>query len=502
MQVKSLRVSLLISGVCSAAVLLVIYLVASNWHFSTEVQPPRGIILISLDTLRADHLGIYGYHRNTTPYIDAFARENIIFENAVVQSACTLPSHMSIMTSLYPSSHGVQSETQRLSEEHVTLAELVRKGGYKTAAFADGAFMRGVYGFNKGFDLYDGDKREGIACILPKAKKWLEENKSNPFFLFVHCYDIHDPYTPPPPYDSIFHDFTYTGNFIPTTQNMQAAAWRRKEVHDEDLRHIKALYDGGIRYTDEKIGAFLSFLHDAGLKDNTLIIITSDHGEEFQEHGSFLHWKLYFRPNLHVPLIMHIPGFPKKEIRINELVQSIDIFPTILDSADLPPYKKAQGKSLVPLIKRKSSIIRHALWRLFHPLNGNEKTAFAEHKESKGKKRHDYSIITGHYQMIYSVSPKATHLFNIKDDHLAQNDIAKERQAVLDGMMSQFNAMYGVLPRHRAPTFILDEQTSEQLQALGYIDDVEQGSVDAGDTVDEGSHDNDSHLPSTANDLR
>jgi arylsulfatase A-like enzyme len=499
MQAKSLRVALLTSGVCIAAVLIVIYPVVSSWFFSTKVQPPRGIILISLDTLRADHLGIYGYHRNTSPYIDAFARENIIFENAVVQSSWTLPSHMSIMTSLYPSSHGVKSKEQRLAEDHVTLAELVQKGGYKTAAFADGAFMRKVYGFDKGFDLYDGDKRVGIAHILPKVKKWLDANKSNPFFLFIHCYDIHDPYTPPPPYDSIFHDFTYTGQFVPTTKNMQAAAWRRKVVTDQDLRHIKALYDGGIRYTDERIGRFLAYLEESGLQDKTLIIITSDHGEEFKEHGSFLHWKLYFRPNLHVPLIMHIPNFPKKGIRINELVESIDILPTILDTADLPPHEKAQGRTLLPIIKRNGTFFRRLWWQLFHFFSGGEKAAFAEHRESKGKKRHDYSIITDHYQMIYSLSPQANQLFNIKDDPQAENDIAKDRPAVVEHMMSQITSMYLVPPSYRAPQFILDEQTSEQLQALGYIDDVAQGSVTTDDSIDEGPHGNNSHPPSSAN---
>ena len=151
---------------------------------STQTTSPHGIILISLDTLRADHLGTYGYNRNTSPSIDAFARESVIFENAVVQSPWTLPSHMSIMTSLYPSFHGVTNPEQHLAEEHVTLAELLRNEGYKTAAFADGAFMREVYGFAQGFDLYDGNERVGIADILPKVKKWLDQNKSSPFFLF------------------------------------------------------------------------------------------------------------------------------------------------------------------------------------------------------------------------------------------------------------------------------------------------------------------------------
>ena len=459
----------------SVSAFLILFFSIYPWCISSA-QPkfPHGIILISLDTLRADHLGIYGYHRDTSPHIDAFAKESIVFECAVVQSPWTLPSQMSIMTSLYPSSHGVKNRNQRLAEKHVTLAELLRDGGYQTAAFADGAFMKGLYGFKQGFGIYDGDQWIGIARILPKAKKWLAKNKSDPFFLFIHCYDIHDPYTPPPPYNRIFHDFTYTGHFHPSTKNMQAAAWKGLKLSDEDLHHIKALYDGSIRYTDEKIGEFLSYLQDTGLKDNTLIIITSDHGEEFKEHGSFLHWKLYFRPNLHVPLIMRIPHYPEKEFRINELVQSIDILPTILDIAELPSHPKAQGRSLLPLIKRRKTILHRSPWRIFYPFSEDEKISFAEHKEIKGKRRHDYSVIKDRYQLIYNFKSKSFQLFDLKNDPLAQINIAQGNDDIVERLFLQLNEFHGVTPSYKAPTFTLDEQTRDQLKALGYIDGTGQ----------------------------
>jgi hypothetical protein len=403
---------------------------------------------------------------------------------------------MSIMTSLYPSSHGVLKKNNRLADEHLTLAELLREGGYKTAAFADGAFMKGDYGFKQGFDLYDGDKWIGIKHILPKAKKWLEGNKANPFFLFIHCYDIHDPYTPPPPYDTIFHDFTYTGNFTPTTKNMQAAAWRGLEVNDEDLRHIKALYDGGIRYTDEKIGEFLSYLQEAGLIDDSLIIITSDHGEEFKEHGSFLHWKLYFRPNLHVPLIMHIPNYQKKEIRIKELVQSIDILPTILDSAQLPPHPNAQGASLLPLIKQNSTFLRRSWWRISHSFRKEEKFSFAEREKEKAD---DYSIIKDNYQLIYDLKSKSMQLYNIKNDPLSQENIVKGNDIIVQKLFSQLNQFYSMIPEYKAETFILDEQTIDQLQALGYIDEGKDNFVCLDDVDCDGIDDNNDNCPSIPN---
>ena len=154
---------------------VIIAIVYLCWIFLFQTKPTRGIILISLDTLRADHLGSYGYHRDTSPYIDAFAQDNILFENAVVQSPWTLPSHMSIMTSLYPPYHGVKQNSPFLADDKVTLAVLLSKSGYQTAAFTGGGYVSAEYGFDKGFKIYD-DQGGGIAKIVPKAKKWLERN--------------------------------------------------------------------------------------------------------------------------------------------------------------------------------------------------------------------------------------------------------------------------------------------------------------------------------------
>jgi len=501
---KRLVATFLIVGVLISALLIFFLSIYPWWISLTQVKPPRGIILISLDTLRADHLGIYGYHRDTSPSIDAFAKESIVFEHAVVQSPWTLPSHMSIMTSLYPSFHGVTTLKKRLANEHVTLAELLQKGEYRTAAFTDGAYMRAEFGFDQGFDIYDGKRwLIGIAEILPKVKKWLNKNKSKPFFLFIHCYDIHSPYNPPPPYNNIFHDFTYTGHLIPSLKNMGAARWNKLKVNDEDLRHIMALYDGGIRYTDKKIGEFLSYLQYSGLEDQSLIIITSDHGEEFKEHGSFLHWQLYYRPNLHVPLIMRIPNYPKKEIKIKELVQSIDLLPTILEIAGLAPHPKAQGRSLLPLIKRNKNFFNRSLWKAFHLFKKDSIISFAETTIESflepflGKDR-NISIITDDYQMIHDLKSQSTQLFNLKADPLAKNNIAKDHANISKRLLSQLEEVYSVTPPYKAPIITLDEQTHEQLEALGYIDFPEYASKSADDSDLDGildKSDNCLHLP-------
>jgi arylsulfatase A-like enzyme len=439
-------------------------------------QMPQGIILISLDTLRADHLGAYGYHRNTSPSIDALAKESVVFERAVVQSPWTLPSHMSIMTSLYPSFHGLTDKDTflSLSDEYVTLAELLKKGGYKTAAFTDGGFVSAKFGFDRGFDTYY-DQGGGIKAILPKAKKWLDLLKSEPFFLFIHCYDIHSPYNPPPPYNTMFHDFPYTGKVIPSNRMLTSLLNNRLDINIDDVNHIIAFYDGGIRYTDTMIGEFLSYLNDRGLYDNSLIILTSDHGEEFYEHGSILHWQLYFKPDLHVPLIMHVPEFSTREIRVEKLVRSIDLLPTILDIAGLPNHRQAQGRSLLPLIRKKESILTRVLFNISNLFKKEETISFAETKYFKHRKLESpfKSIIDDNgYHMVYDQASDSIKLFNLTLDPDAKNNIAEDHGAVIKRLLSQWDEFFSrsnkISPKSQGMS--LDKQTLKQLEALGYVD--------------------------------
>ena len=467
MKKKRLIATFLIAGFLIS--IFMIFFKYYSWVGFFKTKPIRGIILISLDTLRADHLGIYGYHRDTSPFIDAFAKESIVFESAVAQASGTLASHMSIMTSLYPSFHGVTTLEKRLANEHLTLAELLREGGYQTAAFTDGAQVRPIFGFDQGFDVYKGKRKRGIAQTLTNVKKWLSKNKSNPFFLFIHCYDIHAPYNPPPPYNSIFRDFTHASDLITIGKTTVALPVNESEVDNDYIHHKLALYDGGIRYTDEKIGEFLSYLRDSGLEDQSLIIITSDHGEEFMEHGGFSHSKIYYRPNLHVPLIMRIPHYPKKEIRINGLVQSIDLLPTILEIAGLPAHPNAQGRSLLPLIKRHKDFLNRSLSEVFHPFQNDSTISFSEDYGIK-----NCSIISDGYQMIYNLKSHSIQLFDLKTDPLAQNNIAKDNDDIAERLLSRFKEVYSVIPSYKALKINLDEETRDQLKALGYIDEVGQ----------------------------
>ena len=438
-----------------------------QWWTPLFHQPPKGIILISLDTLRADHLGSYGYHRNTSPHMDTFAREGIVFENAVVQSPWTPSSHASIMTSLYPTSHGVYSDSPMLDTSHMTLAELLQEAGYQTAAFTDGGWMNGEFGLKQGFDIYD-DEGGGIAKIIPKVKEWLNKNGSKHFFIFIHCYDIHSPYNPPLPYNSIFHEFPYTGHLIPSSNNLVLANKNKLTTSEADLKHFISLYDGGIRYTDEKIGEFLSYLNKFGLKDHSLIVITSDHGEEFKEHGKFLHGQLYFRSNLHVPLIMHIPNYPKKTIRIKELVRSIDLLPTILEISGLPSNQQAQGKSLLPLIKRHTSFFDLFLWQSINFFGKDSTTSLAEIKYPNV---HYWSLITDDgYLVISDLKLESMQLFNLSVDPLAKADISDVNADISEKLLIQWKDLYEKKTNTTSLKIDIAEQTRAKLEELGYVD--------------------------------
>ena len=266
------------------------------------------------------------------------------------------------------------------------------------------------------------------------------------------------------------------------------------KVNDADLRHFIALYDGGIRYTDEKIGKFLTYLRDSALYDQSLIIITSDHGEEFKEHGSLLHWQPYNRPNLHVPLIMHIPNYPKEQIRINELVQSVDLLPTILGITGLPAHTRAQGRSLLPLIKRKMYFLNRSLWRVVHLLKKDSNPSFAEEL-----RYHKWSIINYGYQMIYDLKLRSIQLFNLKDDPYAKNNVAKTHDDIAKKLFSQHEEVYSKVSIYKTPAIAFDEQTREQLRALGYIDSQERASKCVDDSDCDGILNADDNCPNTPN---
>ena len=310
-----------------------------------QVSDAPNVLLILLDTLRADRLGCYGYDRPTSPVLDRVAAEGVRFSDSWSAAPWTLPSHASLFSSLYMSEHGVWDRRFRLSEDAVTLAEVLGREGYETGAFTASGFVRPEYGFAQGFDRfwYSGGDFERI---FTEAFGWIKGSKG-PYFAFVHTYHVHSPHDPEgAAREQLVRP--YEGE-LPTVVHTPDYPWgqRRGEAPAEaDVRYVSDLYDAEIREVDHAVGRLLAGLKASGNLENTLVIITSDHGEEFAEHAHFEHgWSLY-EEQLAVPLIMHLPGRFEGGVVVDYPVIGIDIAPTIASVVGAPVPEDWSGAVL------------------------------------------------------------------------------------------------------------------------------------------------------------
>lgn len=325
----------------------------------TPAQPrkPRNLVLVSIDTLRADHLSLHGYRRETAPGVASLARQGAVFLKTFACSSVTLPSHMTMLTGLHPRTHDVLTNSGIGSPQLVTLAEVLRAAGFSTAGFIGSSVLSAGTGLSQGFQVYDDNMNayyrrgafrgvqvapswrlmspfdRGVQVpaedVLDRALPWLRDSAKEPFFLFVHVYDPHSPYTPPPAYRRTF--FTPGG---------------------DELQRLRDLYDCEIHYADGQLQRLWRELRRRNLTDSTLIVVTGDHGEGLGDHDYLLHAMRVYDEELHVPLVMSGPGVPKK--RSSDIVDLADIFPTVLEllGVTAPPN---EGRSLVPLLERENA---------------------------------------------------------------------------------------------------------------------------------------------------
>ena len=312
------------------------------------------VLLISIDTLRADHLGVYGYEKNTSPNIDGFAQDSILFETAIAQAPSTLPSHASIFTGMIPVNHGSFAAHQTpIAAELTTLPEVMRSAGFRTISFNGGGLVRGRYGFDRGFENYVTDRDNDILeAKVDEAIEWLDENGDEKFFMFLHTYEVHDPYQPRPGYLELFEsDYAGDiGNDIGVKLLAEINSGRRS-IDSADLEHIKNAYDAEIRSMDDAFERLLVYLKERGLYDDTIIVLTSDHGEEFGEHGGVgRHFYTLYDELLKVPFILKMPGSQLAGTVVKDQVRGIDIMPTLLDLVAINFEADLDGTSLVPFI--------------------------------------------------------------------------------------------------------------------------------------------------------
>lgn len=396
-----------------AIALVLVTLVSCGGH-----EAPLNVIIIGVDTLRPDHLGCYGYGRDTSPVVDRLAAEGVLFENVISQSPWTSPSFASVFTSLYPTQTGLVSVGTSMRETFPTLGTLLRAEGYATGAIINATVLKPEFGINRGFDYYYTTPRKGRIAdgTTRDALAWIDSVPGAPFFLFAHYYDPHEPYAPPEPYDAFFEE-DYSGSigntfvlhdYFPDVKGMNFESLRT--LTGEDWDHIRTLYDGEIRFTDEAIGDLMDGLKERGLDGNTLVVFLSDHGEEFFEHEGFGHGHTLYGEVIRVPLIIRYPGSLTGGRRVKDQVRLIDVMPTVLDILGVANEEHMEGVSLLPLIEGdgEAGDAVPAGERLLPP-----DMAFTEGM-LRGPDRK--SLTQYPYKIIYNVKTKRDMLFNLHRD--------------------------------------------------------------------------------------
>lgn len=311
--------------------------------------PGCNVVLVSFDTLRADHMSVYGYERPTTPNLEPLAGRSVVFERAISQAPWTLPAHGSMFSGLYPGRLGVlrYPANRRLPDVNPMVAEVFTRAGYATGGFTGGGFVSGHYGFARGFDVYSTNGRH-FEHSVPQAEAWLELNQKRKFFLFVHGYDAHRPYFS----SRVNKAAVGLSTKLPAQVSGYCFRENRARPSDEDLEQIIHYYDAAIRSGDQHLAPLFRKLEALGLMEKTIVIVTSDHGEEFYEHGNCDHVRFVYNEVVHVPLMIYVPGLtPEGRRHAGQVPASIAIARTVLDLVGLE--HNMPGVSLAPVLAGK-----------------------------------------------------------------------------------------------------------------------------------------------------
>ena len=414
------------------------------------------IILISIDTLRADHLGCYGYSGNTTPNIDKFSKDSVLFKNTIAQASSTEPAHASIFTSLIPSHHGAFFSLKKpIPREIVTMAEILKENGYKTISYNGGGQVAAELGFDQGFDLYSSfpDIRDHLDRVFIKKVEsvidWIKNNPDEKFFAFLHTYEVHQPYTPKKEYLRMFEN-SYSGT-LPEHISRELLAninEGRLKMSAEDKQHIINAYDGEIFSMDKAFGVLLDFLKKQGLYENTLIVFTSDHGEEFGEHGIMgWHGHALYDEQLKVPLIIKLMNSKHASTIIGEQTRSLDILPTLLDVLNIPALECFEGVSLLRWLNKRN-----------HPV------LFAVSQQDTAGQTHPTSIRTSKWKL-YDAK-----LFDLESDPLEQKEVQTGYKRIRKELRSELDYILSLnQSAEENPSVDLSEGTLKTLKSLGYL---------------------------------
>jgi choline-sulfatase len=402
---------------------------------------PLNLVVVTIDTLRPDHLHCYGYQKIETPNIDGIAQGGVLFEKAVTQTPLTPPSHASIFTGLNPPSHHVRNTGGFvLPSSTTTLATILQQQGWDTAAFISSAVLKKFFGFNQGFAVYDDQmpKPKGHEFIedaerraedtVDHAIHWLEAQSGKPFFLWVHVYDPHAPYQPPSPYKEQYKD---------------------------------RLYDGEIAYADHELGRLFDAVRKKYPADKTLIAILSDHGESLGEHGEYTHGVFLYDATLRIVFLVAGPGVPSG-MRVKEQARTVDFLPTILDLMGGRAPAPVQGASLTPYFQSKDAGTAVSYAETLYP---KINMGWAELR----------AIRTNHWKYIRAPKPE---LYDLSEDAAETRNVIQSHAAEVQRFEAQLRAVIGAAGAEKVETAMVDQRTLDQLKSLGYTSGFTARSYD------------------------
>lgn len=449
------------------------------------------LLLISVDTLRADALGSYGARDGATPHLDRFAEQSVRFANVWAPSPKTAPSHMTLFTGLPPRIHRVgnlkTSGSPRLSPDIRTLPEMLADAGFATAGFTGGGNVKGELGFDRGFEIYD-DQGQTLPKKLPRVSQWLQMRgmQEDHWFAFVHTYQVHDPYLPSPEFAERFADPDYTGKILGTRESLGAAIeagddlaprsrgndrfvanyWRRvDEESSVDLAYLHQLYTASVAEMDRDLGVTLGRWDARGLLANAAVILTSDHGEEFGEHGRTTHHQLWSE-TLRVPLLVRLPDGTGAGTVIDKHVQHVDLVPSILDLLgveETPPGGANAGWVGWSWVD----------WLQGTPAPEADRLLLAEHRSRRDNPLDIHALRRGNL-LVYITATEGPRLFDMRADpsELEQLRDAKQKQNLFTysvGLRERWDRAAEMFVEGQA--LEIDDQTTAELEALGYLGD-------------------------------
>ncbi len=427
------------------------------------VSAPPNLVVLMIDTARADHLGYHAYERPTTPRIDALAAQSVRFMNHYSHSSRTGPAVASLFTGLHPRSHGVVNPITHfnakgtLATDQRTLAEILRERGYRCYGVVGNFNVSRRFGFAQGFDAFDFVRPSRAPKLNRSVERLPLQDPTSPFFLYVHYMDPHSTYAAPPPFDTAFVDPGYAGPITGAHSQLDEIVAGTLVAAAPDRAHLTALYDQELRFLDEQIGHLLDHLDELGVAGETLVVLVADHGEEFWDHGSVFHGYTLYEEQLRVPFLVRDPRMAEGRA-VDAITRHVDVLPTLLELLGVPaPEKPAlQGRSLASHVRGDG------------PAPGDG-PVYAQVSIKAAKTVQSYALRVGPWKWIERREPSAgEELYDLASDPGETRNLVNERPEVAERMRREIRDFESALPVARGGLVGLTREEVEAVRRIGY----------------------------------